>query len=518
MTLVISLVITNFALKCENDQEILEAFVNAPKFPYKAIKNLINYLIIVDVPLAVRSSSLLEDSQGQPFAGVYDTIMLPNIHANPEIRLRRLIRAIKEVYASIYYQRAKQYISVTSYRLEEEKMAVIIQEMVGAVHSGKYYPEISGVAKSFNFYPVDPLKPEDGIVSAAFGLGKTIVEGGNSIRFCPRYPQNILQQTLVDDVLKYAQDKYYALNMEDYERDTTLMTENLVKEYFVDEAEKDGTLSQVGSTYSFFNHTIYDGTSREGKKLFTLAPILKYGTFPLPEILDVILKMSNWGMGNPIEIEFAVNLSVPKNKQKEFAVVQMRPLAVSTELEELDVSGYKDKELICTSDFVMGNGSNSNIRDIVFVDKDEYDRAKSRETANDIGYLNKKLVAKDKEYLLIGVGRWGTLDPWLGIPITWEQISGAKAIVESNFKDFDVEPSQGSHFFQNLTSFKVGYFTVHRNRGNGFVDWDWLNKQKVVEKKGTVTHIKTNTPIMIKINGRENKGVIIKPDTEEKLK
>ena len=504
--------LASFALKCEDDDEIKKAFLEAPKFPYKAIKNLINFLIIVNVPLAVRSSSLLEDSLGQPFAGVYDTIMLPNIHENPEVRLRRLLRAIKLVYASIYYQRAKQYFNVTSYHLEEEKMAVVIQEMVGSVHNDKFYPEISGVAKSYNFYPVDPLQPDDGIVSAAFGLGKTIVEGGNSVRFCPKYPQNILHHTIVDDILKYTQNKFFALNMIDYQKDTEQMEETLVQEHDIDEAEPDGTLAHVGSTYSLFNHSIYDGTSREGKKLFTLAPILKYNTFPLPEILDVLLKMSSWGMGNPVEIEFAVNLSVPKNKQREFAVVQLRPLSVSTELEELDIEGYDNNDLICSSNFVMGNGSNNKIKDIIFVHKDEYDRSKSRETALDIGYFNKKLVKHEKEYLLIGVGRWGTLDPWLGIPITWENISGAKAIVESNFKDFDVEPSQGSHFFQNLTSFKVGYFTVHRSIGNGFIDWDWLSEQKIVEKKGAVTHIKLETPITIKINGRENKGVIIKPD------
>ncbi len=503
--------LTSFALKCEDDDKIRQAFINAPKFPYKAIKNLIHFLVIVQEPLAVRSSSLLEDSQGQPFAGVYDTLMLPNNHENPEIRLRRLIRAIKQIYASIFYQSAKQYMNVTSYHLEEEKMAVIIQEMVGEVHNKKFYPEISGVAKSYNFYPVEPLEPEDGIVSAAFGLGKTIVEGGNSIRFCPKYPQNILQQTLVDDVLKYSQDKFFALSMDESWKDTTEMDENLVQSHFLDEAEADGTLTQVGSTYSFFNHTIYDGTSREGKKLFTLAPILKYKTFPLPEILDVILKMGSWGMGNPIEIEFAVNLSVPKRKQKEFAVVQMRPLAVNTELEDLDIKGYKDGELICKSNFVMGNGSNTDIKDIIFIHKDEYDRSKSRETADDIGYLNRKLVKQEKKYLLIGVGRWGTLDPWLGIPITWDQISGAKAIVESNFKDFDVEPSQGSHFFQNLTSFKVGYFTVHRSVGGGFIDWDWLSKQKVVERKGSAMHVSLKKPLTVKINGRENKGVIIKP-------
>jgi CheY-like chemotaxis protein len=508
--------LTNFALQCENDEEIQKVFVDAPKFPYRALKSLIRFLIIIDVPLAVRSSSLLEDSQGQPFAGVYDTVMLSNNHENPEIRLRRLVIAIKKVYASIYYQRAKQYISVTSYRLEEEKMAVLIQEMVGAVHNDKFYPEISGVAKSYNFYPVEPLKSEDGIVSAAFGLGKTVVEGGNAIRFCPKYPQNILQYTLVDDILKYNQNRYFAIDMIDQNIDTLDLDEDLVKSHEVHDAESDGTLSQVGSTYSHFNHSIYDGTSREGLKLFTLAPMLKYKTFPLPEILDTILRMSSWGMGNPVEIEFAVNLTTPPRKLKEFGVVQMRPLVISTELEELDTEEHKDKELLCKSNFAMGNGINSKIKDIIFVDIDKFERSKSRDTAEDIGYFNKKFLKQDKKYLLIGVGRWGSLDSWLGIPIGWEQISAAKAIVESNFKDFDVEPSQGSHFFQNLTSFKVGYFTVNTNKNNGFIDWEWLRSQKLVEQKGFAQHVKLDSPIIIKINGRENKGVIIKPKSKPK--
>ncbi len=465
--------LTNFALQCDNDEEIRKAFIDAQKFPYKAIKSLIRFLIIINEPLAIRSSSLLEDSQGQPFAGVYDTLMLPNNHENPEIRLQRLINAIKQVYASIYYQRAKQYIKVTSYHLEEEKMAVIIQKMVGAVHNEKFYPEFSGMAKSYNFYPIKPLKSEDGNVSVAFGLGKTIVEGGSSVSFSPKHPKHILQHSVIEDVLEYGQKKYFAIDMK--QRDGVVLTEDdIIIQHDVHDADKDGTLSQVGSTYSAHNHAIYDGTSRDGLKLFTLAPILKYNSLQLSDILDTLLKMGSWGMSTPVEIEFAVNLSTPYKKPKEFGVVQMRPLAIDTELEELDIAGHKNETLICASNNALGNGINNKIRDIVFVDINKFDRAKSRDTAKEIAYFNGKLIKKNREYLLIGLGRWGTLDPWLGIPINWEEISGAKAIVESNFKDFDVEPSQGSHFFQNLTSFKVGYFTVNSHKGNGFIDWAWL--------------------------------------------
>ena len=382
--------------------------------------------------------------------------------------------------------------------------------MVGAVHNEKFYPEFSGIAKSYNFYPVKPLKSEDGNVSVAFGLGKTIVEGGSSVSFSPRHPKNIMQHSVIKDVLEYGQKKYFAIDMK--HRDEVVLTEDdIILQHDVYDADKDGTLSQVGSTYSAQNNAIYDGTSRDGLKLFTLAPILKYKTFPLPNIIDTLLKMGSWGMSTPIEIEFAVNLSTPHKTPKEFGVVQMRPLVVDTEQAELDINSYKNDELICTSDSVLGNGINNKILDIVFVDINKFDRSKSREIAKEIAYFNNKLIKKKREYLLIGLGRWGTLDPWLGIPISWEQISGAKTIVESNFKDFSVEPSQGSHFFQNLTSFKVGYFTVNSLKGNGFVDWAWLLEQNIVEKKSVVKHIKLEIPITIKINGRDNKGIIIKP-------
>ncbi|MCF8242960.1 MAG: histidine kinase [Melioribacteraceae bacterium] len=501
----------DFALYCKSDQELFEKFHEAPKFPYGPLRDLQKFIEIVNEPIAVRSSSLLEDSQGQPFAGVYDTFMLPNNHPDRKVRLYQLLSMIKRIYASIYSQRSKDYIKVTSYRLEEEKMAVIIQKVLGGSHGNRYYPEFSGVARSYNFYPNPPLKSSDGIVSVAFGLGKIITEGGNSIRFCPKYPHHLLQFSSIEDTLKYNQKEFFAVNLDKLNEDDELVEDILVKKYPFYSAEEDGTLNLVASTYSHDNEAIYDGTSRQGIRLFTLAPVLKYHVFPLPEILEVLLEMGRWGMGSPVEIEFAVNLSVPRGKPKEFGLLQMRPLVISNELEELDVNNFDDKDLICRSSNVLGNGVINDIYDIVYVDIDRFDRSRSQDVALEITQMNSKLISDNKRYLLIGVGRWGTFDPWLGIPVTWEQISGANTIIESDFKDFNVAPSQGSHFFQNLTSFKVGYFTIDHEQKN-FIDWNWLKNQEAVEEKNFIRHVKLKEPVLIKINGHENKGVIIKPE------
>ncbi|MCX6174407.1 MAG: histidine kinase [Ignavibacteriales bacterium] len=502
----------DFALRSRDDDELMKRFFNVKKFPKNALHELKLFLEIVNEPLAVRSSSLLEDSQGQPFAGVYETFMLPNNHPDLNVRLKQLLHAIKRIYVSVFFKKSKDYIKVTTYRLEEEKMAVIIQKLVGAEHNGKYYPEFSGVAKSYNFYPNSPLKSADGTVAVAPGLGKTIVDGGLSFRFCPKYPTHPMQFGSLNDLLKYSPHDFYALDLKEEYTDKNINEDRLVKKYPLTEAEKDNTLAAVGSAYSHDNRTIYDGVEYPGPKIFTLAPILKYKVFPLPEILDMLLEMGSWGTGSPVELEFAVNLTVPEGKPKEFGLLQMRPLVVSSEIEELELDNFEAKNLLCKSEQVLGHGIINNVRDIVCVDIEKFDRKLSREVAHEIAQFNAKLVGEEKPYLLIGVGRWGTLDPWLGIPVTWEQINGAKAIIESNFTDFNVSPSQGSHFFQNLTSFKIGYFTIDNFMEQGFIDWDWLQKQNITEKKNFTKHIRMKNPITIKINGHRNKGIIIKPN------
>jgi hypothetical protein len=502
----------NFALKCDDDVEITKNFLEAEKFPEDILADLAAFLELIKEPLAVRSSSLLEDSQYHPFAGVYSTFMLPNNHENKLLRLSDLLNAIKHVYASTFYKGAKEYIKVTTYRLEEEKMAVIIQKMIGAMHNNRFYPDFSGVAKSYNFYPAPPQKSTDGIVAMALGLGKTVVDGGNTVKFSPKFPNHLPQFFSTKETLRNNQREFYALDLTGEVSDSVSVKDEFVKSYNLADSEQDGTLSIVGSTYSAENDAIYDGISRNGARIVTFAPILKNKIIPLPYILDLLLEMGSWGMGTPIEIEFAVNMSGNSNQNKEFGLLQMRPLVLKQEMEVLNIDIEDTSKLLCKSDNVLGHGVIEEIFDIVYVDYHKFERSKSKEVAREVGSINAKLVSEKKPYLLVGVGRWGTLDHWLGIPVKWDQISGAKCIVETSFKDFMVTPSQGSHFFQNLTSFMVGYFTVNSFKNEGFIDWDWLLSKKCSENLQYTSHIALEKPVTIKMNGQENKGIILKPE------
>ncbi len=502
-----------FALQCENDDEITERFISAPKFPEQVIMELAEFLDVIRSPLAIRSSSLLEDSQYHPFAGVYDTFMLPNNETDSLSRLENLIVTIKKVYASTYHKRAKEYINVTSYRLEEEKMAIVIQKIIGKQHDSRFYPDFSGVGKSYNFYPHPPQTSSDGIVDVALGLGKQVVDGGNTVRFCPKYPTDLIQFYSVQESLDNNQTEFYYLDLEGnmtYDNDPE---DHFVKTEKLEVAEDDGSLLYMGSTYVPENDAIYDGLSRDGFRVVTFGPILRYKMFPLPDITDLLLEMGAWGMGTPVEIEFAVNMSTKRGQPKEFGFLQMRPLVISHELDELDFEEFSTNNAFAHSDFVLGHGLIEDIKDVIYVDFDKFDRAKTQKIAEEVAHFNAKLVEQEKPYLLIGYGRWGTLDPWLGIPVKWEQISGARAIIEANFKEFSVTPSQGSHFFQNITAFMVGYLTVNEHIDQGFVDWDWLKDIKPEKSLEYTHHISFDEPFTIKLNGHQHKGIIYKPGT-----
>jgi CheY-like chemotaxis protein len=500
----------DWALRSRDDAEILRRFT-AAALPRDVIADLAAFLEAVRWPLAVRSSSLLEDSQYQPFTGVYDTFMLPNDEDDTRVRLERLMEAIKRVYASTFSRRAKDYLQATPYRLEEEKMAVILQRVVGRAHGNRYYPDFSGVARSSNFYPVPPVQSEDGVAAVALGLGRTVVEGESCLAFSPRHPQAILQFSSVDDILTNSQRAFWALELDHGAAPDPGAAAMRETRFGLETAEADGTLSAVGSTYSAENHAIYDGLARSGVRLVSFAPVLKHGVFPLAELLAELLDAGRGGMNRPAEIEFAVRLARGGAEKHEFGFLQLRPLVVAREMEDLSVEEIDPGRLICSSPRVLGHGRLDMLRDLVVVDVHAFDRALSRSVAQDIARFNEELVAERRPYLLIGVGRWGSTDPWLGIPVTWDQIAGARAIVESGFRDFRVTPSQGSHFFQNLTSFQIGFFTVNAEAGEGFVDWEWIAAQPAAGQTASVRHLRFDRPLVVKMNGKRNTGVIYKP-------
>jgi hypothetical protein len=421
------------------------------------------------------------------------------------------MEAIKRVYASTFSQHAKRYVRATPYRLEEEKMAVILQQVVGATHGQRFYPDFSGVVRSRNFYPVAPITVEDGIATVALGLGRAVVDGGKCLTFCPRYPQNLIQFSSVEDILANSQNEFWALELNHLNvgRDKTANLREV--RFSLSEAEVDGTLQNLASTYSADNHAVYDGMSRPGARIVSFAPILKYGVFPLPALLDHLMRIGEGALRRPIEVEFAVRMPKRPGDLAEFGFLQMRPLVLSREGEELKMEDVDQSSLVCRSSKVLGHGRIGDLRDVVVVDLHRFERARSQEVAESVSQLNAKLVDSGTPYLLIGVGRWGSNDPWLGIPVEWDQISGARVIVEAGFRDFRVTPSQGSHFFQNLTAFQVGYFTVNPDAGEGFVDWEWLAAKPEVEESNCVRHLRFAEPLVVVMNGKTSRGMIFKP-------
>jgi CheY-like chemotaxis protein len=500
----------DFAMHCDDDAEIRERFL-AASLPASLRENLLSFLGEVRYPLAVRSSSLLEDSQYQPFTGVYETFMLSNQHADLVVRLEQLMEAVKRVYASTFSQHAKAYVRATPYRLEEEKMAVILQQVVGAIHGPRFYPDFSGVLRSHNFYPAPPMRAADGVAAVALGLGRMVVDGGKCLTFCPRYPRNIVQFSSVEDILANSQREFWALDLDHAGHTQGSDAELREVRFGLDVAESDETLGNLGSTYSVDDHAVYDGISRPGARIVSFAPILKHGVFPLPGILEQLMKVGEDAFARPVELEFAVRLPRSPDEQAQFGFLQIRPLVLSREGEELQMKDVDQGQLICQSSKVLGNGRISDLRDLVAVDLHRFDRGRSQEVAECVAHLNSKLNESSTPYLLIGVGRWGSNDPWLGIPVEWDEISGARVIVEAGFRDFRVTPSQGSHFFQNLTAFQVGYFTVNPDAGEGFVDWQWLASQPAAEERGCVRHLRFDTPLVVVMNGKTSQGVVFKP-------
>jgi CheY-like chemotaxis protein len=499
-----------FALSDVTDEKIVERFSNAAT-PSRMKKYVEEIIEAIKSPLAIRSSSLLEDSHYQPFAGVYSTYFIPNNHFDFRIKSYQLEQAIKSVYASVFFKDSKAYISATSNVIDEEKMAIVIQEVSGRSYGNRFYPAISGVARSVNFYPIEPERYEDGIANIAFGLGKTIVEGGISLRFCPKYPQKVLQLSVPELALRDSQKEFYSLDLDPEKFHSSVdETVNLHK-LRIKNAENDKALKFVVSTYDYHDQIIREGMYEGGKKIITFSNILRHNSFPLAEILQELLKVGQAEMNNQVEIEFSVNLDTPETQPQIFHFLQIRPIVETQEKNIVKIDVCKPEETIITSLHALGNGIIENLKDIIYVKPDKFDPADTKMIAETIDKLNSRFVSSQKNYILIGPGRWGSNDPWLGIPVKWSQISAARLIVESGLKHFQIDPSQGTHFFQNLTSFHVGYFTINPFNNDGHYDVSFLDSQPADFEDNHVRHISFSNPVVVKIDGSKKRGVIMKP-------
>lgn len=501
------------ALQDVSDKEILDAFLSG-RIPVRVHKDLYAFLSVVTGPVAIRSSSLLEDSHYQPFAGIYSTYMIPKVQ-DPQHMMEMLANAVKSVYASVFFKDSKSYMKATSNVIDEEKMGVVLQEVCGQKHENRFYPTISGVARSINFYPIKPEKSQDGIANIAFGLGKFIVDGGLSLRFSPKFPKKILQLSSAKMALTETQKFFYALDLSPDKFHPCVKDDVNIQKLKIKTAENDSGFKHVVSTYDFQNDILRDGGIYEGKKLITFANILKYNTFPLAEILQEILAVGHKEMNNPIEIEFAVDISPKPGNLSHFYILQIRPIVENTEDFSEDLSKIKNEDTIIKCKHALGNGIIDHIQDIVYVKPEAFDAAKTPEIAQTIGKINDTFIETKKNYILIGPGRWGTSDPWLGIPVKWPQISAARLIVESGMENYRIDPSQGTHFFQNLTAFKVGYFTISPYIQDGYYDLDYLNSFEAKYEDQYIRHICFPKPLTIKISGKKSIGVLMKMKSDD---
>jgi DNA-binding NarL/FixJ family response regulator len=500
----------SFALQSEDQAETLRRILAAP-LPGDVMEALRKVVAVVHTPLAVRSSSLLEDSPQQPLAGIYGTWLLPNDAPHPVTRLGQLVDAVKRVYASTFAGRARAFLAATPYRLEEEAMAVIIQRVVGMRHGDRFYPHISGVARSHNYYPRAPARPEDGIAAVALGLGKTVAQGEPCLRFSPPHPGHVLDHGSVEGMLENSQREFWALQLGQHASDVEWTEDGPLVRCTLKDAEDDGSLAPLASTYSAENDAVYPGLGRPGVRLVSFAPVLKHQVFPLADILRELLILGMAGTRLPVEIEFAATLSSSANEVAEMGFLQLRPLAPSREEIDVDLTRVERSRVLCESPATLGHGKVDDLVDWVVVDRDLFERSQSAGVASAVAHFNGLLTREGRRYGLIGVGRWGSTQPWLGIPVRWEDISGARIIVEAGFKDFRVTPSQGTHFYQNLASLGVGYFTVNATAGEGFVDWEWLAEVPALDTRGAVRRLRFPRPVVAVMNGAERRGILLKP-------
>jgi CheY-like chemotaxis protein len=488
------------------DEEIADAFRRA-EFPQWIAADLKAYLSHIRYPLAVRSSSLLEDAQFRAYAGLYRTYMLPNDDPDLETRLAQLISAIKLVYASTYFQGPKAFSKRVGHRTEEEKMAVIVQQLVGERYGDYFYPAISGVAQSYNYYPFSKMKPEEGIATIALGLGKTVMEGEKALRFSPRYPQILPQRTTVDDILENSQRFFYSLKFGNFPELGITEDANLAKRD-IDDAVEEYPVKLLASTYIPSEHRIRDTAMVAGYKVLTFSQILRYDLFPLADLLCEVLAMGQEGMGCPVELEFSVNWPPEESRKPGFAFLQLRPMTARAELGQVEISAEEIARAFCYSHHALGNAEKTDMADILYVKPNAFDPARTPDIAREIGELNARLLKAGRKYLLIGPGRWGSADRWLGIPVSWAAICGVGAMIETALPQLKADPSQGSHFFHNIATLDINYVTV-RDSGEDFLDWNWLTALPVTRETTFVAHVTLDQPFILKVDGRSSRCVMV---------
>ncbi len=499
------------ALSDIDDDTLLNLFINA-KLPDELIQDLKTYLKVIKQPIAVRSSSLLEDSHYECFAGIYNTYMIARSE-DENYTLQMVLTAIKSVYASVYLHNSKAYMQTTSNLIDEEKMAVVLQPVCGHEHKGRFYPTISGVARSINFYPVISEKREDGIVEIAFGLGKYITDGLPTLRFPPKSPKKTLQLSSAKTALTETQKRFYALDLNPDKYKVSKYDDVNFLNLKIKDAEEDKIFNKITSVYDYENDILREGNRYKGKRLITFANILKYNSFPLSNIIKDILEIGHKEMNSPVEIEFAVDLSENLDKPHIFKLLQIRPIMENSLNTTEDLTEIPLENTIIKSHKVLGNGIVNNVKDFIYVKPETFDSAKNPQMAATIERLNEQFVRDNKKYILTGPGRWGSSDPWLGIPVKWIQISAAALIIESGLENYRIEPGEGTHFFQNLISSNIGYFTINPFMNDGHYDLDFLNKQPAQYEDEYIRHVKFDQAVVIKISGRKGIGLILKPDT-----
>ena len=496
------------ALSDAPDEEILQHFMRA-QLPDALIADFFTFFEAIKSPIAVRSSSLLEDSHYQPFAGIYSTYMIPWLTDKYEM-LRMLACAIKGVYASVYYKDSKAYMLATQNVIDQEKMAVILQEVVGKQYGDLYYPNFSGVLRSLNYYPIGDETAEEGIASLALGLGKYIVDGGQTLRVSPYHPNQVLQTSEMETALSETQTRFYALDMSHVGDDFKVDDGFNIKSMRVKQADADGSLTYIASTYDPVDQMIRDGIYEGGRKIISFCGVLQQGIFPLPELLQMAQKYGSEAMKRPVEIEFACNLN--NDRTGEFYLLQIRPIVDSKQVLDEDLQKIPDEECLLRSNNSLGHGISEDVVDVVYVKTDEnFTAANNPAIASHIEKINQEFLNNDKNYVLIGPGRWGSSDYWLGIPVKWPHISAARVIVESGLKNYHVDPSQGTHFFQNLTSFGVGYFTINTYTGDGVFQKEVLDSMPAVQETEYVRHVRFDKPLKIMMDGKKQTGVVLLP-------